>query len=47
MDGAHSMGELRATDKILVGKPEGKSNFLELGVDGNVILKWMLGYKPC
>jgi hypothetical protein len=29
--------------KILVGKPEGKNNSKNLGVDGKIILEWILG----
>jgi hypothetical protein len=28
---------------ILAGKPEGKIPFGDLGVDGKIILKWILG----
>jgi hypothetical protein len=27
---------------ILVGKPEGKDHFEDLGVDGRVMLKWIV-----
>jgi hypothetical protein len=27
--------------RVLVGKPEGKNNLEDLGVDGNIILKWV------
>jgi hypothetical protein len=33
------MGELRSKCNILVGKPEGK----DLGIDGRIILEWILG----
>jgi hypothetical protein len=32
------MGGMRNVRKILVGKPEGKRPFEDLGVDGNIIL---------
>ena len=28
--------------RVLVGKPEGKNHLEDLGVDGSVILKWIL-----
>jgi len=31
----------RGAYRVLVGKPEGKNNFEDLGVDGNIILKWI------
>jgi hypothetical protein len=37
------MGEMRNAYEILVGKPEGKSPFGRLRVDGRIILKWILG----
>jgi hypothetical protein len=36
-------GEMRNAYKILVGEPEGKRPLRYLGVDGNMILKWILG----
>jgi hypothetical protein len=36
------MGETRNAHTILVGKPEGKRHSEELGVDGRIILKWIL-----
>jgi hypothetical protein len=36
-------GEMRNVFKILVGKPEGKNHSEELGVDGWIILEWILG----
>jgi hypothetical protein len=44
MDGACSThGEMRNAYKILAGKPEGKIPFESPGVDGSIILKWILG----
>jgi hypothetical protein len=37
------MAEMRNAYKILFRKPEGKNHSEDLGVDGMVILKWMLG----
>jgi hypothetical protein len=36
------VGEIRNTYSILVGKPEGKTPYGRLGVDGNVTLEWIL-----
>jgi hypothetical protein len=38
-----SMGEMKNTYHILVGKPEGKNHLEDLGVDGKIILEWILG----
>jgi len=38
-------GEMRNSYKILVGKPERKDYFEELGVDGKIILEWVFGKK--
>jgi len=35
-------GERKVTYKILVGKPEGKSHSEDPGVDGSIILRWIL-----
>jgi hypothetical protein len=35
-------GERKDAYKVLVGKPEGKDNSQEPGVDGRIILKWIL-----
>jgi hypothetical protein len=40
--GTCSMGEMRNTNKILVGKSEGKIHLEDLGIDGRIILKWIL-----
>jgi hypothetical protein len=32
------MGKRRGVDRVLVGEPEGKSQF---GVDGRIILRWI------
>jgi hypothetical protein len=37
------MGEERTAYKILVQKPEDKKYFEEKGVDGRIILNWILG----
>jgi hypothetical protein len=36
------IGDMRNVYKILVRKPEGKSHSEDLGVDGRIILKWIL-----
>jgi len=35
------MGEERGVYRVLVGKPEGKNQWGDLGVDGWVILGWI------
>jgi len=35
------MGEERGAYRVLVGKPEGKNNWGDLGVDGWIILGWI------
>jgi len=37
------LGKARSSYRILVGKPEGKDDAEVLGVDGKIILKWILG----
>jgi hypothetical protein len=37
------MGEERNMYRVLVGKPEGKDNLKEKGVDGTKGSKWTLG----
>ena len=37
------MGEMRGVYRILVGKPEGKNHWRDLGVDGWMILGWISG----
>jgi hypothetical protein len=37
------MGEMRIVYTIVVGKCEGKSDLEDVGVDGMIILKWILG----
>jgi hypothetical protein len=34
---------MRTAFKILVGKPEEKNHSEDLGFDGRIILKWILG----
>jgi hypothetical protein len=34
---------MRNSYKILVGKPERKNHSEDLGVDGKIILEWILG----
>jgi hypothetical protein len=36
------MGERRGAYRVLVGKPEGRNHLEEKGVDGRIILKWIL-----
>jgi hypothetical protein len=36
---ASAMGKMRGTLRFLVGKPEGKDNLENLGVDGRIVLK--------
>jgi hypothetical protein len=38
-----SMGEVRGAYNILVGKPEGRNHWEDLGVDGRITLTWILG----
>jgi hypothetical protein len=35
------MGEERGVHRVLVGKPEGKSRWVDPDVDGRIILRWM------
>jgi hypothetical protein len=35
------MGEERGAYRVLVGKPEGKNRWGDLGVDGWIILGWI------
>ena len=35
------MGEERGLYRVLVGKPEGKNHWGDLGVDGRIILGWI------
>jgi hypothetical protein len=37
------MGEMRSAYKISVGKSEGRYHSEDLGVEGRIILEWMLG----
>jgi hypothetical protein len=37
------MGEGRGVYRVLVGRPEGKSHWEDLGVGGRIILRWTLG----
>jgi hypothetical protein len=37
------IGDIRNACDILVGKPEGKGYSEDLGVDGKIILEWILG----
>jgi hypothetical protein len=37
------MGEGRNLCRVLVGKPEGKDNLKDQGVDGRMRLGWILG----
>ena len=36
------MGKKGGVYRVLVGKPEGKSNLEDPGVDGRIILRWIL-----
>jgi hypothetical protein len=35
------MGEEKGMDRVLVGKPKGRSHWGEPGVDGRIILRWI------
>jgi hypothetical protein len=37
------MGEWRGVYRVLVGRPEGKNHWEDLGVDGRITLRWTLG----
>jgi len=37
------MGEMKDVYSILYGKPEEKDHLEDLGVDGMIILEWLLG----
>ena len=41
------LGEDRVVYRVLVGKPEGKNHWGDLGVDGWIILGWTCGEKGC
>jgi hypothetical protein len=43
VDDVACMKEMRNAYKILVGKPEGKDHEEDLGMDGRIILEWILG----
>jgi hypothetical protein len=36
------MGKSRGTHRVLVGIPEGRSHLEDRGIDGRIILKWIL-----
>jgi hypothetical protein len=36
------LGEMRNAYKILIGKPEEKADSKDLGVEGRIILEWIL-----
>jgi hypothetical protein len=36
------MERMRNTYKILVGKPKGRDHSEDLGIDGRIILEWIL-----
>jgi hypothetical protein len=36
------LGEVRNAHKILVGNPEERHHFQDLGVDGRLLLEWIL-----
>jgi hypothetical protein len=37
------MGERRNAYNILIGKPEGRVDSEDVGIDGRIILEWILG----
>jgi hypothetical protein len=39
------MGVIRYVYNISIGKPEGKKSLGNLGVDGTMILEWILGNR--
>ena len=36
------MGDWRNAYRVLVGRPEGKNHFESLGVEGRIILRWIV-----
>jgi hypothetical protein len=41
------MVKRRGVYRVLVGKPERKDHFEDLGVDGRIILRWIFIVAPC
>jgi len=41
------MGEKRGVYRVSVGKPGGKNNLGDPGVDGRIILRWIFIVAPC
>jgi hypothetical protein len=37
------MGEMRNAFKVLIRKPKGRDHSEDLGIDGKIILEWILG----
>jgi hypothetical protein len=35
------MGDRKGAFRVLVGKPEGKNQLEDIGVDGRIILRWI------
>jgi hypothetical protein len=37
-----SIGDRRGVYRVLVGKPEGRNHWQDLGIDEKIVLKWIL-----
>jgi hypothetical protein len=41
------MGDRRGAYRVLVGKPDGKNHLEDPGIDGRILLKWILKSWGC